>query len=191
MTFMKLSVDVSVIHFFLFVYMSACVSMCVTVCMSCWAAVGWVFTVTSDTNKNLILPLPVDIVELLTRFESSQPLGIISGLKTNFDPSLSISAHKSFNANHRISMAQVKTFHTHTTQYFDGTTIFLQQNILKEHVICRTVDTTDHWPCRTTEMSDYATSDYWHTSDDFVVLLTHHIRRFLSDYWHLNGTTVL
>ena len=30
-------------------------------------------------------------------FEPSQPLGIISGLKTNFTPSLSYSAHQSFN----------------------------------------------------------------------------------------------
>ena len=36
-------------------------------------------------------------------FGPSQPLGIISRLKTNFDPSRNYSAHKSFNTNHDIS----------------------------------------------------------------------------------------
>ena len=36
---------------------------------------------------------------------SSSSLLIISGLKTNFNPSLSYSAHKSFNTDHNISIA--------------------------------------------------------------------------------------
>ena len=40
----------------------------------------------------------------------SQALGIISGLKTNVNPSLCYSAHKSFNANHNISTARLKHF---------------------------------------------------------------------------------
>ena len=57
-------------------------------------------------------------------FEPSQPLGITSGLKTNFHPSLSYSAHKSFKTNHNISTAQFKYFTTHTHTY--AHTIFLQ-----------------------------------------------------------------
>ena len=43
-------------------------------------------------------------------FEPSQPLGIVSRLKTDFNPSLSYLANKSFNANHNISAAQIKYF---------------------------------------------------------------------------------
>ena len=42
--------------------------------------------------------------------ESSQPLRITSGLKTNFSPSLTYSAHKSLNINHKFSTAQLKCF---------------------------------------------------------------------------------
>ena len=45
-------------------------------------------------------------------FEPSQPVGIISGLKTNSIPSLSYSAHQSFNTNHNVSKTQV-TYFTH------------------------------------------------------------------------------
>ena len=38
-------------------------------------------------------------------FEVSQPLGITEVLKTNFNPSLGYSAHKSFNTSHNISTA--------------------------------------------------------------------------------------
>ena len=43
-------------------------------------------------------------------FEHSQPLGIISRLKTNFNPSPSYSAHTSNNVNYNISMAELQYF---------------------------------------------------------------------------------
>ena len=43
-------------------------------------------------------------------FCPSQPLGIISGLKTNSYLSLSYSAHKSLDTNHNISTAQLRHF---------------------------------------------------------------------------------
>ena len=52
-------------------------------------------------------------------FWASQPLGIISWLKTNLNPSLCYSAHKSFNTNHSISVAQVNIFYTlHLNKFF-------------------------------------------------------------------------
>ena len=44
------------------------------------------------------------------RFESDQPLRFISGLETNFNPSVSYSAYKSLNVYHNISPAQLKYF---------------------------------------------------------------------------------
>ena len=65
-------------------------------------------------------------------FKPGQPQGIISRLKTNSNPSLSYSAHKSFKTNLNISTAQFKYFTTHThnisteVKYFFVTiTIFL------------------------------------------------------------------
>ena len=46
-------------------------------------------------------------------FEPSQPLGILSGLKTNSKPSLSYSAHKPSKANKNISTAQLFQTYTH------------------------------------------------------------------------------
>ena len=56
------------------------------------------------------------LLELLFHwcFEPSQPLWIISGLKTNFNPSVSNSPHKSFNTNQNISIAKLFHSHTHT-----------------------------------------------------------------------------
>ena len=51
-------------------------------------------------------------------FWASQPLGIISWLKTNLNPSLCYSAHKSFNTNHSISVAQVNIFYTLHLNFF-------------------------------------------------------------------------
>ena len=47
-------------------------------------------------------------------FERSQPLGSISGLKTNSNPSLSYSAHQSIKTNHSISTALLKYFTIYT-----------------------------------------------------------------------------
>ena len=50
-------------------------------------------------------------------FEPSQPLGVTSGLNTNFNLSLSYSAKKSFNINHNISTAQLFQTYTHTKSH--------------------------------------------------------------------------
>ena len=42
-------------------------------------------------------------------FEPSQPLGFISGLETNSNPSLSYSAHKRFKTNHNFFYSTVKS----------------------------------------------------------------------------------
>ena len=54
-------------------------------------------------------------------FEPSQLVGVTSGLNTNFNLSLSYSAHKSYNINHNISTAQLFQTYTHTKPH-----IFLQ-----------------------------------------------------------------
>ena len=54
-------------------------------------------------------------------FEPSRPLGIISGLKTNSNPSLSYSAHKSFNTNHNICAAQLFHTYIHAQTHTHGT----------------------------------------------------------------------
>ena len=62
------------------------------------------------------------------RFEPSQTPGIISGLKTNSNPSLTYT-YKSFKTTHNISITQFKYFTTHThtnTHYFYGTKTFLR-----------------------------------------------------------------
>ena len=74
-------------------------------------------------NKDRLEHLTVDHTTWQTKFsylvcwsfEPSQPRRIISGLKTNFNPSFSYSAHKSFKTNHNISTAYFKKNHnTHT-----------------------------------------------------------------------------
>ena len=52
-------------------------------------------------------------------FEPSRPLGIILGLKANFNPCLSYSACKSFNTNHNIfSGTVISQKHTWTVFFF-------------------------------------------------------------------------
>ena len=58
-------------------------------------------------------------------FEPSQPLGIISKLNTNFNPSFSFSAHKLFTTNHNTSAAQFKDFTTHI-HFFPSNTFLMQ-----------------------------------------------------------------
>ena len=59
--------------------------------------------------------------------EPSQTLRVTSGLNTNSNLSLSYSAHKSFDINHNISIAQLFQTYTHTQHhtYFNKTTSFL------------------------------------------------------------------
>ena len=65
----------------------------------------------TSTDNIKIAAIMMEFLFTSWYFEPSQPLWIISGLKTNFYPSLSYSAHKSFKTNHNISTAQLKYFH--------------------------------------------------------------------------------
>ena len=59
-------------------------------------------------GNNLLNKKDTVLVKLVSWcLEPSQLLAIISELKTNVNPSLSYSAHKSFNTNYNISTAQL------------------------------------------------------------------------------------
>ena len=82
-------------------------------------------------------------------FQCSQPLGIISRLKTMFYPSLSYSVHKTIKTNHNISTAQLEYFiihtrtHTHTQFLWNQNISMLQLKYFWDLWSCKTLENTD------------------------------------------------
>ena len=65
-----------------------------------------------NNNKKVVLKEQWFLDRLVSWcFEPNQPLRIISGLKTNFNPFFSYSTHKSVNSNHYFFYKTVKISH--------------------------------------------------------------------------------